>query len=415
MDLKKLPTTAGVYLLKRRSAILYIGKALNVRDRVKTHLVARTTSPKTLQMRRQVDNVDFISVRSNFEALLLEINLIKKHLPPYNSSLKDDKDYLYLKITDEAFPRVLTVRKKDLEGSRFFLGPFPNATLVRSTIRSLRRLFPFCNEKIKQGKPCFYRHLGLCPGPCADQIDKRHYRQIIRRLTTFLGGKSAKVIQELQREMETLSKQKRFEEAAKVRDQLSGINYLAQENYSAEYMRRPDLAEDLLFRELEDLKTVLGLPSLPARIECYDISHTGGTYATGSMVVFQNGQADKSQYRRFRIRQVKGIDDYASHQEVLRRRFQHDWHSPDLVVIDGGLGQLHAAQKVFGEINLTTPIVALAKREEEIYTTSGAKLRLKRTAPALQLVQRLRDEAHRFAITYHRKLRSDALVGLNKR
>jgi excinuclease ABC subunit C len=413
MNLANLPQRPGVYLLKKDKQVIYVGKALNLRDRVKTHLKTNNPlSPRASQMREQVNDVDFIPVRSDFEALLLEINLIKKHTPLYNVKLKDDKDYLYLKITDEDFPRVLSVRKRDLEGSLYYLGPFPNATIVRRTLRSLRRLFPYCSEKRKTGKPCFYFHLGLCSGACTLTVSQRDYKRMIKRMIDFLEGKTQKVLTSWQKEMETLSKNQQFEQAASVRDRLSGVNYLLQENRASDYMTKPDLLEDIMEQEQTELQNLLGVSTSIIRIECYDISNTQGSYSVGSMVVFSGGQPDKSQYRRFRIKKTPGINDYASLQEVLRRRFHNSWQLPDLIVVDGGKGQLHAAVEVKQELRIKIPFISLAKREEEIYTDTGVKLTLKRTNPALQLIQRLRDEAHRFAITYHRKLRSDALIKL---
>lgn len=414
MNLKSLPTTPGVYLLKRGRTVLYVGKALNVRERVKSHLQAKgLLSPKAAQMRGEVDNVDYIPVRSDFEALLLEINLIKKLTPPYNIKLRDDKDFLYLKITKEDFPGVLAVRKRDLEGSQYFLGPFPNAALVRKTIKNLRRIFPYCSERQKTGKPCFYYHLGLCSGACAGVVTQKDYQKMIKSLISFLEGKSDKLLLSWQKEMEKLASRKKFEEAARLRDRIQGATYLTQENKTFDYLKKPDLLDELLWEEGLELQKLLGVKTDIHRIECYDISHLQGSSMVGSMVVFFDGQPDKAEYRRFRIKRVGRVDDYASLQEVLRRRFHNDWALPDLLVIDGGKGQLNACLEVLDQLNITIPMISLAKREEEIYTQDGSRVRLERSNPALKLIQRLRDEAHRFAITYHRKLRSDALLKLN--
>lgn len=407
MNLKNAPQTAGVYFLKRNREVLYVGKALNLRERLKTHLTSRTTQgAKSAQMRAWVNNFSFIQVRSDFEALILEINQIKKYRPPFNIKLKDAKDYLYLKITAEQFPRVLSVRQRDLYGSLFYLGPFPQSVLLRHTLRSLRKIFPFCNEKKKTGKPCFYYQLGLCPGPCAGKINPKDYRKIIRQLIAVLNGKQDKLILNWEKEMEKYSHNQQFEEAAKLRDKISGVKYLLQENRIQDYLDKPDLLQDLMSEEVEGIQKIIGSEKEIRRIECYDISHISGTNMVGSMVVFTDGQPDRDQYRRFRIKTVKQVDDYASLQEVLERRFHNDWDPPDLLVIDGGKGQLNASIEIINKLGLQVPIISLAKREEEIFTQEGEKLRLKRTNPALRLIQRLRDEAHRFAITYHRKLRS---------
>lgn len=407
MNLKNVPSSPGVYLLKRDKEVIYVGKAINLQTRLKTHLTANITlGLKANRMRTEVNNFSFIQVRSDFEALILEINLIKKHKPTFNIKLKDAKDYLYLKITDEEFPRVLSVRERDLAGSLFYLGPFPQSVLVRRTIRSLRKIFPFCNEKQKTGKACFYYQLGLCSGPCGKKISQRDYRKIINQLIALLNGKQDQIILTWQSEMEKKSREKKYEEAAILRNKITGVTYLMQENRTQDYIEKPDLLEDLLSEETRELQKILGIEKGIKRIECYDISHLSGTNMVGSMVVFTDGQPDRDQYRRFKIKTVKKVDDYSSLQEVLQRRFHNDWDSPDLLVIDGGRGQLNACIEILNKLGITIPIISLAKREEEIYTQSGEKLRLKRTNEALRLIQRLRDEAHRFAITYHRKLRS---------
>lgn len=411
MNLNKLPKTPGVYLLKKGSEIVYVGKAMNLRARVKTHLFTKIPlSPKAAKMRSEVDNFDFTPVRSDFEALILEINLIKKHSPIYNIKLKDAKDYLYLKLTAENFPRVLAVRQRDLIDSLYYLGPFPNSSLLRSTLKSLRRIFPFCAEKKKTGQPCFYYHLGLCPGPCAGLVTKKDYKKTITNLISFLNGNCDKVLLGLQKEMEKLSKEQKYEQAAEVRDKFVGINYLLNENRVTDYLENPDLLEDLMVEEMVELQKIVRTKRKIHRIECYDISHLSGTNMVGSLVVFTDGQPERDQYRRFRIKTIKQIDDFAALQEVLTRRFHNDWQLPDLIVIDGGKGQLSSCIEVLVKLGIDIPIISLAKRDEEIYTQDGQKLRLQRSNPALKLIQRLRDEAHRFAITYHRKLRSLALL-----
>ena len=236
---------------------------------------------------------------------------------------------------------------------------------------------------------------------------------MIKNLIIFLEGKSEKLLISWQKEMEKKSQQKKFEDAAHLRDRIQGTTYLLQENRTFDYLKNPDLLGELIWAETQELKKLLGIKSQIHRIECYDISHIQGSQMVGSMVVFYDGQPDKSEYRRFRIKRIGGVDDYASLQEVLRRRFHNDWALPDLLVIDGGKGQLNACLEVLKELNITIPMISLAKREEEIYTQDGSKIRLERTNEGLKLIQRLRDEAHRFAITYHRKLRSDALLKLH--
>lgn len=425
IDRNSIPHKPGVYKFKDyRNRIIYVGKALDLSNRVKSYFSSKTHEPKTAALVSNVKSLETIVVESELEALILEANLIKKYLPEYNIRLTDDKDYLYIKVTKEPFPKIITARKKELSDSLKFFGPFPSSRTVHDTLKSLRRVFPWCQigGSSKTGRPCFYFHLGLCPGPCARVINQKDYRKIINHFSAFMEGKKAQLSGELTKEMEEASKDKRFEDALRLKKMLSGLNYLTQPNQVQSYLENPNFLEDQHQKSVEELQKELGLLELPSRIECYDISNISGKDATGSMVVLTDGEIDKSQYRKFKIRIAGKPNDYAMHAEVARRRLNHpDWGIPQLILIDGGRGQVRAVKneidrqaqkknsaKLFEKIT----IYGIAKREEWLYPPEGEIIKLPKRSLALRLVQKIRDESHRFAVNYHRKLhRKSSLYG----
>ncbi|MCL5411298.1 MAG: excinuclease ABC subunit UvrC [Patescibacteria group bacterium] len=408
MDSQNLPDKPGVYLFKDKNGkVIYVGKAVNLKNRVRSYF-QNNLLPKTTLLVSEIKHIEHIEVQSEVEALILEANLIKKFRPYYNVRLKDDKDYLYIEITKETFPRVMTARLHDLRGAKVHFGPFPNGTAVRQTLRLLRKLFPYRSCRDLQNRPCLYFHIGRCLGPCQKNFDKKEYEKTIRQIILFLKGGKEKIVQQITQEMKQAAKKLDFEKAVKLRNQLSAIEYVTtQTKVISNYLENPNLMEDLRHEELSQLKEILKLERLPHRIECFDISNIGGENATGSMVVFSSAQPNKKEYRRFKIKSVRGIDDYAMMREVLSRRFKNSWASPNLIVVDGGKGQLNAALEILNKETLTTPVISLAKREEEIFIMNrSASIKLPKESPALHLIQRLRDEAHRFALNYHRKLRT---------
>lgn len=403
--------------LDRQGEILYVGKAKNLKNRVSSYFTkGADLAPKTAALVSQVRKIKIIKVESEIEALLLEANLIKKFSPKYNIRLTDGKAYPLIRITvKDMYPAILTARRPDDPKSIYF-GPFPSSTTVRSVLRLLRRIFPYHSTTNHPKKECLYYHLGLCPCvPAFDnEISRSQYKKTISHIIDFLEGNTTKVIKELEKERNELSKQENYEAAGKIQKQIDNINFITHPIHKPfEYETNPNLKEDLRYKEMVSLQEILinhGMQmSLPIRIECYDNSNIQGTNPTSSMVVLTNGAIDKSQYRKFKIKRVKGPNDFASMQEVLTRRFNHDeWPYPDLLIVDGGKGQISSAAEVLDELGLTIPLVGLAKREETIITRDFQEIRLKKSDPALQLVMRIRDEAHRFAITFHRKLRSKA-------
>lgn len=425
----RLPARAGVYLFKGRSGeVLYVGKSINVRERVKAHTAARGGKGESMIL--EARGLESIPVASELEALLLEAALIKRHLPKYNSQAKDDRHPLYIKITtSEDFPKITTSRYKDGPSATCYFGPFPSSSTVRQVLHQVRKVFPYCAQKGIGKKACFYSHLKLCD-PCPADIAKveddelqkalkHQYRRNIKRIILLLSGKIVGVKRDLQNEMAKLSKEEKFEGAAQLRNELRALEYITTPyNPTNAYLENPKLLEDLREAEIKELYEALRLHRLdikkPHRIECFDVSHTGGSAAVASMVTFVEGEPEKNLYRRFKIRRDRSRDDFSMMGEVIKRRLKHikDWGSPDLLVVDGGKPQLSAARQYLkGEKSF--PVISLAKRLEEIVVPKDGGyviLELRRNNPALNLLQRLRDEAHRFARSYHFKLRLQNLV-----
>ena len=412
MSLEKFSNKLGVYILKDKTdKPIYIGKALNIKGRLKSHF--RSTNVKEKSLVSRTSKINTILVESEIEALILEANLIKKFKPIFNTSLKDDKDYLYIKIPKEPFPRVLVARKRDLKNSKIYFGPFPSTSSVRTTLRKLRKIFPFRFCRIGQKRACLSFHLGLCPGACIGKINEENYLKNISNLIKFLKGQKEELLRKLDNQMQKASKKMEFEEAKKIKQTIDALHYVTLSRSDiGDYLKNGTLGKDLRTFGLEELKEVLHLPKIPGKIEAYDISNFAGKENVGSMVVFVDGKPEKSLYRRFKIREVEGINDYASLEEVLERRL-HNTRSdasfsqlPNLIVIDGGKGQLGVAVKILENLNLKIPAIALAKKEEKIFMPNRpTSLKLKLDSASLYLIQRLRDEAHRFAISYHRLLR----------
>jgi excinuclease ABC subunit C len=583
---KNLPTTPGCYLYySAANEIIYVGKAINLRNRVRSYFNPNTwlTSPKTGRLVKEIARIEFVVRGSELEALIQEAELIKRHKPKYNIRLKDDKRYPYLKVTwQDDFPTVLVTRRMDDDGARYY-GPYSNAKAVYATRDALRRMFPFLNcDRVITGhdkRACMYYDIKLCSGPCIGAIQRAEYRATIQRLCDFLEGKTDEVTRDLAQRMERAAEHFQFERAALYRDQLQAVNVIAEKqrivsanaidqdviafardegdtcvqvmfirggkllgqeyfvldgaegedeqtvldnflkrfydeaayvppnvllpsqvdeafiieswlrqksgtkvhlhaaNDSAEHdlldLAKQNATEQLATLKaqwqedthrqeahLKELQDALDLPRLPTRIECFDISNTQGTAITSAMVVFVHGVPQKSDYRRFNIRDIEGPNDFESMRQALRRRFAR-WRDaqanegekgrteegeppthpitrsakspakqdtsfavlPDLLLIDGGKGQLGIAIEVLHEFDLAhiVPVASLAKRQEEIFLPNKRdSIYLPRNSQALYLVQRVRDEAHRYGIGGHRRMRQkigmasklDAIAGI---
>jgi excinuclease ABC subunit C len=543
--LKALPDGPGVYLMRDLQArVIYAGKALSLRNRVPNYFHAGTVLPEHIRaMVERVYDFEVITTANEKEALVLENTLIKRYRPRFNIRLRDDKNYLYIKLpVKEDFPRIYMVRRPGTDGSRYW-GPYTNALALRNTLKTVRRVVPYrtCTDhEFALHRPCFYYHLKLCSAPCAGFQTRQEYHAQLDEIALFLDGKSDQLVKQLRQEMRQAADGLRYEEAARYRDRLEAIETMAQrqkmqalgkldqdlfglarsdghamvkvfnvrdgqlsgsENFelagidpaqsdadvlnafvpqyytSATHIPReifvPGVLADGAIMEqwlserrgtrvsvhvpqrgkqrellaqaavnaeetmrtlrikldydaertaslLQDLQRQLALPSLPERIECYDISNIHGKHPVGSMVVFEQGRPKPAHYRHFRIRTVVGANDFAMLQEVLQRRFARAARSeegipdepsfsrvPQLVLIDGGKGQLSAAREVLERLGLgSVPTFGLAKEQEELFGPERSEpVRLPLDSPALFLVQRIRDEAHRFAITFHRVVR----------
>lgn len=423
---KILPHAPGVYLYRdNQGAILYIGKAKDLKKRVSQYFQRDdAVGSKTKLLVSQITKIETIVTASEFDALLLEAKLIHDNAPKYNVVLKDDKSPLYILLTlSETLPHVLTLRRSDfpkiMHTADALFGPFQSARMVRSILRQLRHAIPYCTQKKRTGKPCFYSHIGLCkPCPSAAGADKRMYRKNIYRLKNILSGKSDTVLHDLEKDMKTAAKESRFEDALALRNHIQNLHFMMQKRYDPMlYMNSDTGAEDIYANELSALGTILGVPVLH-RIECIDISNIAGKYATGSLVVLTDGHKDTSEYKRFRIRRENAPNDTAMIAEVVKRRFAHpEWPTPDLLVIDGGKGQVAAATATIPSfVEESLPVIGLAKRFEEIIVPQGEyfkTIRIPYTSAALHVLERIRDEAHRFALSYHRLLRKKAFGTIN--
>jgi excinuclease ABC subunit C len=401
--ISSLPLTSGVYLMKNAAGkVIYVGKAVNLRSRLQSYFRGRAANVKTDLLVSNIVDIDTIGTQSEAEALILEAALVKQYDPRYNIELKDNKSYPYIQITDDEFPQISVMRLARPEQRKFggrYFGPYTDVALVREALGLIRKIFPFCTCRPLPKKACLFHDIGLCPAPCVGKITKANYRRTIRHIAQVLNGRKDALYHDLHKEMEAAAAAKDFETAAKLRDQLRAIGAL--------YSSSPDVN---YFKEAEQLERALKLPRRPERIECIDISTTMGERSVGSLVSFLDGKPDKSNYRRFRIREVWGIDDFRMIAEVVRRRYgrlkREGAAYPDLIVIDGGKGQLAAAVKELKTLGVDIPVVSLAKREEEIFTPGRrAAVILSKDSLALKLLQRVRDEAHRFAVAYHRLLR----------
>ena len=401
---KGLPTTSGVYLYKDSAgAVIYVGKAVNIRKRVESYFRTNTGSFKTDMLVSNIVAIETIQTASEAEALILEASLIKQYQPKYNVELKDGKTYPYIQITKEEFPLVSVIRfnarrHKDIKAELY--GPYVNPTLIREALQIIRKIFPFRTCEPFANKLCLYYDMGLCQGPCEKKISKEEYQRNIRSIRFILDGKKDDLYRNLHLEMEGLSRSHDFEGAARLRDQIRAIGALYSGTGDVNY-----------FKEAEQLERALGLGKAPVRIECFDISNIMGNQSVGSMVSFLSGKPDKSNYRRFRIKTVSGIDDFQMIAEVVRRRYtrlQKEGASfPDLIVIDGGKGQLAAAMKELKKLKLSLGLISLAKREEEIFIPGKRNsLKLSHDSLGLKLLMRVRDEAHRFGLKYHTLLRA---------
>ncbi len=427
---RDFPQSPGVYLMKDAvGLVIYIGKAKNLRARAGSYfLKAAAEDSRTAPWVQEIRDIDYLLAESDVDALLMEARLIKDILPKYNRDLRDDKTFPYLEVhTHEEFPRVEITRTPRDRGTKLY-GPFTNTRGLRGALGVLQKIFKFrtCTLDIAEEeprwrwfRPCLLASIRQCTAPCNLRISKEDYRKSIHRLQQFLEGKKKTLLDEMRQEMETASKQLQFEEAARLRDEIHLLETLDQRGKLDRHVQ-PEVFPVDPKKGLAGLQKILRLEQAPRTIEGIDIAHTAGTETVASVVRFLDGLPFKPGYRRLRIRSVQGVDDFASIYEAVSRRFQRRAESsdesdalPDILVIDGGKGQLHAALSALESLGVRpAAVISLAKREEEIYLAGADEpLRLSRHSYALRLLQYVRDEAHRFAQHYHHLLRKRSTLG----
>ena len=426
--IRMLPQSPGVYLFRNsKKQVIYVGKSVHLRSRVRSYFQKNALDIKVLGMVKHTSSIDHVVTNTELEALILEAYLIKSYKPFFNSMLKDDKRYLYIKITtNEEYPRILTSRKED-DPTCVYFGPYPSSRAVIDVLKIVRKVFPYCTQGGTGKRRCFYAHLLLC-NPCPADIkkltgveknkQKRKYKRNIKNIIDILSGKGKKVRKRLEILMKNYSVKEEYEQAGETKRQLFQLNYISK--YQSRGIRkyldsvdqddnRLSAGEDLI----QILKKYYPLTEI-SRIEGYDISNTQGKNPTGSMVVFDNGEPSKKNYRRFKIAKGNTPDDPGMMSEMLERRLRHvEWTYPDVLMVDGGKPQVGAALALLNRLNIKIPVVGLAKKFEKVVIMDNGKfveLEIPLTSSALQLLQRLRDEAHRFANTYHKKLRAKSYI-----
>lgn len=417
-SVSKLPKAIGVYSFKKGKQFLYIGKANNIRKRVKNHFKKETF--KNSLFINEANKVGYIKTDSEIEALILEANLIKKKKPKYNIVWRDDKNFFFVGITKEELPRVFIThqptkalsskyrvsskRKKRLNTK--YIGPFVEGSSLKKTLKVLRKIFPYYTVKKHSNLPCSWCHLGLCPGP---HPDRKKYLKDIKNLISVLKGKRKSVLKNLKKEMYSASKIKDYEKAAEIRDQLRALEKILSH---AKIFEKDKVIKDNWEKTEKELKEILKTKSKISRIEAYDVSNIQGQKAAGSMVTFIKGKPDKNFYRRFKIKISQKPNDVAMIKEILERRLKHlEWSLPELILIDGGIAQLNTAVKIKNKGIKNIKVISLAKKENKLYIENQKKPLLLKKLPReiFNLILQLRDEAHRFAITYHKKIRKKDL------
>lgn len=419
---RSFPQRPGVYLMKDQAGVvIYVGKATNLRARAGSYFQkAAATEMRTSHWVGEIADLDFIECDSEVDALLVESRLIKDIQPRRNKDQKDDKTFPYLQITiGEDFPRVEITREPESKGVKLY-GPFTSVGSLRGALQVLQKIFKFrtCSLDIDDGdqrwrwfRPCLLATIRQCTAPCNMRVTKEDYRRDIRRLMMFLEGKKDRLLARMEREMAEHSKTLNFEAAAKIRDELKMLRSL-DERGELETHEQPEVFYVDPKKGLAGLKKSLKLPELPRTIEGIDIAHLGGQQTVASLVQFIDGLPNKHGYRRYKIETVRGVDDFRSIHEVVSRRFQRKVDEgdpfPDLLLIDGGKGQLNAALAAFAALDIMPPfILGLAKQQEEIFLPGESEsIKLSRHSFGLRLLQYVRDEAHRFAQHYHHILRN---------
>lgn len=412
---RAFPDLPGIYLMRgKRGEVVYVGKANSLKKRVASYFKTGEESPKTSAMMEEVRDIETVRVRSESEALILEYRLIKEHRPKYNIRMKDDKRYPLVRLSiQEPLPKLSVVRVAKDDGARYF-GRYTDAGALRRTLEWMQKYFRLrtCSPRKPTRKDwvhCMDYKLGRCIAPCVGEVTQDEYLQRVKEVSLFLEGRSQELVNYMEKQMKALARKEDYEKAAETRDLLRDIRRVVniRKTQIPLIRKQPDTA----YQEMAELQDALHMDHLPQVIEAFDISNIMGEQAVGSMVYFEKGYPNKNFYRRFRIKSVKGINDFAMMREVVYRRYsrvlQEQRRKPDLILIDGGKGQISAALHALKALGLDhLSVVGLAKRYEELFLPRRSQpILLSRNSNALKLVQRVRDEAHRFAIRFHKKLR----------
>ncbi|XLQ20543.1 MAG: GIY-YIG nuclease family protein [Candidatus Moraniibacteriota bacterium] len=384
-----------------QKTVLYVGKATSLRDRVRQYFSGQDTRGERIErLVLESSDVEIVETDSVIEALLLEAELIKQYQPKYNIEGKDDKSFSYFVITYEEFARVLIMHKTDFDKEKFqtsiykrgkIFGPYTSRDQMRIALKIIRKIFPFHNRAEKSEKGCLSYQIGLCPGPYADAITLEEYKKNMRNISFFLSGRKKKLLKNLNKEMKQWAKEEEFEKADKVKRQIFALEHI----------------QDIALIKKEENKL---LQKTNTRIEAYDISHISGEHMVASMVVSIDGSIDTAKYRKFKVQSIEGINDVGAMREVLARRLNHldDWGAPDLIILDGGKGHINMADDLWQKLNIKIPVAAVAKgptrKKLDIYKSELVDVSDELLKDKV-LIENLREEAHRFAINYHKQLR----------
>lgn len=408
--LSELPKSPGVYFHKDKSGeIIYVGKAANLRNRVRQYFQkSRLRDLKTDVLVAEIVDVDWLELETEMDALFVEAEMIRRYMPKYNILLRDDKSFVYVRIDiNSDYPSVTFTRRPLDDGAKYY-GPFLSKFTIAKALKYLRRVFPYSTHTPTNipKRACLQAQIGLCPGLEADMTTLKDYRKNLSMLVQYMTGKRKSLIKDIEKQMNLEAKNKNFEAAASLRNKLFALKRLDSRIIFGD-RENMDISKD---HGLIELSQLLGIKP-PRRIEGFDISHMQGTDTVASMVVFQSGVPDKSEYRKFKSR-IKGNDDFAHMREVISRRLSPSnlkkWGKPDLLLIDGGKGQVSSAKSAMEEAGMNIPMIGLAKRYEEIIVPKEKTfeiIQLPLSSDALKLLQRIRDESHRFAVSYHSTLK----------
>lgn len=425
--IEKIPSQSGVYLFKYGHEVLYVGKSINLKARIRSHLKSSELDAKEYAIISKSDTIDYVLTDSEFHALLQESYLIQKYKPKYNVRWRDDKSYLYLKITrNEVYPKVLLSRKPIFQDKTLYFGPFSSTHETEAVLKEIRKIYPFCTQK-KLGKlPCFYSKIGLC-NPCPNFIEKiadrnvkdqlkKQYRQNIKQVIKILYGKFDTILIQLNKDIKELTRIEKYENALVIRNKIRKIEYLMHERQFV--TSSDDIYGNNTKKAISDLESIISnyfqINNELKRIECYDVSNLSFKEATASMVVLTEGIPDKSQYKRFKIKSPKFKSDLEMLQEVIIRRIKNPWPLPDLFVVDGGKPQVRIVLASLIKHNIQIPLMGIAKHPDRLIfgINNLPTLRLKNNSKALNLIRIIRDESHRFARKYHLLLRDRNLFYL---